>query len=251
LLLIETEELKHQLKVKEQEVKRAERLATLGETAAAIAHEVRNPLGAITLFVSLLRRDVAEMPSTLSLVDQIEASVGSINHVVENILQFSRGKPLLFAPLNLNLIIEEQVLSLRSKLSDEGAIDIKLDATPLCVGNEVAIKQIVHNLVLNGIQATKGKGTITVTTSDSGSEAIEIRVQDTGSGVPAELRSKIFEPFITSKNEGTGLGLAIVHRLVAQHGGTIELLDNELTTFQIVFPRSGRNQILHGGLHEA
>jgi two-component system sensor histidine kinase AtoS len=236
-LLRETEELKEQLKIKDQEIKRAERLATLGETAAAIAHEVRNPLGAITLFLSLLRRDVKEMPKTITLVDQIEASVESIDHVVENILQFSRGKPLLFAPLNIHSVIREQAELFKSRISGEGAISCELIGNPFIAANEVAIRQIIHNLVMNSLQATKSQGMIKISVRDLPNNYLEIVITDNGPGIPEALRATIFDPFVTTKSEGTGLGLAIVQQLITQHQGSITLEASEGTRFVIQLPR--------------
>ena len=236
-LLRETEELKEQLKIKDQEIKRAERLATLGETAAAIAHEVRNPLGAITLFLSLLRRDVKEMPNTTMLVDQIDASVESIDHVVENILQFSRGKPLLFAPLNIHSVIREQVEFFKSRINGEGAISCELIGNPFIAGNEVAIRQIIHNLVMNSLQATKFQGIIKIAVRDLSTSFLEIVITDNGPGIPEALRATIFDPFVTTKSEGTGLGLAIVQQLVTQHQGSIKLEASEGAQFLIKLPR--------------
>jgi two-component system sensor histidine kinase AtoS len=236
-LLKETEELKEQLKMKDQEIKRAERLATLGETAAAIAHEVRNPLGAITLFLSLLRRDVEAMPRTISLVDQIESSIESIDHVVENILQFSRGKPLLLAPLNIHSVIREQIEGFKSRMNGQGNISCDLSGNPFIAANEVAIRQIVHNLVMNALQATKNQGCVQITVRDLRDDQLEIVISDNGPGIPDAIRSTIFDPFVTTKNEGTGLGLAIVQQLVTQHQGSIRLEDSEGTGFIIQLPR--------------
>lgn len=239
-LLQETEELRGKLREKEKEVQRAEKLATLGETAAAIAHEVRNPLGAIKLFLSLLRRDVENMPSTVVLVDQIDTSVGSIDHVVENILQFSRDKNLSFAPINAHAIIKEEVEKLRPRGGHSGTISCEVEGNPFMVANEVALRQVVHNLVLNALQATRFNGTVGVRFSGAANQDALLEVSDNGPGIPEGLRATIFDPFVTTKNEGTGLGLAIVQQLVQQHGGTVRVYNRSGAHFEVSLPRAAK-----------
>lgn len=236
-LLAETEDLRQQLREKEKEVKRSEKLATLGETAAAIAHEVRNPLGAIKLFLSLLRRDVKAIPSAVTLVDQIDTSISSLNHVVENILQFSRDKPLIFAPVNLEAIVLEQIEILRPENGRLNQITCHVSGSPFLVANEVALRQIIHNLVLNALQATRYQGTIDITIEGHDLNQLTMIVKDDGSGIPEQLLATVFDPFVTSKNEGTGLGLAIVHQLVQQHHGSISVENRGGALFSVVLPR--------------
>lgn len=236
-LLDETQLLKQQLREKEKEVKRAEKLATLGETAAAIAHEVRNPLGAIKLFISLLRRDVKEIPSAVTLVDQIDTSIISLNHVVENILQFSRGKALTFSPVNLHSLALEQVEMLRPGQAEVSKLSCVLRGSPFLVANEVALRQVLHNLVLNALQATRSQGTVIIDIDGEGQEQVHLTVQDDGPGIPEQVLGSIFDPFVTTKNEGTGLGLAIVQQLVAQHGGTIQADNAPGARFVVSLPR--------------
>lgn len=236
-LLQETEDLRHQLREKEKEVKRSEKLATLGETAAAIAHEVRNPLGAIKLFLSLLRRDVHTIPSAVTLVDQIDTSITSLDHVVENILQFSRGKPLTFAPVNLQAIVLEQIEMLRPRAMGRDAMACTVEGSPFLIANEVALRQIMHNLIQNALQATRQNGRITINIADRDSTHLELTVQDSGSGIPEHLLATVFDPFVTTKNEGTGLGLAIVHQLVSQHHGTVSVENRDGARFVVVLPR--------------
>lgn len=241
-LLQETEDLRLQLREKEKEIQRSEKLATLGETAAAIAHEVRNPLGAIKLFLSLLRRDVESIPSAVSLVDQIDTSVGSIDHVVENILQFSRDKNLSFAPINAHAVILEVIEILRPRGGQSGIIECRLEGNPFLVANEVALRQITHNLVLNGLQATRFNGVVTISFADAENDSVSLVVSDNGAGIPEAIRSNIFDPFVTTKNEGTGLGLAIVHQLVTQHGGSVSVRNDNGACFTVLLPRAAQHE---------
>ncbi len=215
----ESSALRQQLAQKEVEVKKAERLATLGETAAALAHEIRNPLGAITLYTSLLEDDLEERPEQLKLVKAIENSAVSLNHVVSNILQFARQKEPAFVPLQLEAITREIIEEVQAsfpgiefRIQSEGPIYL--------LGDQHGMRQLFRNVFRNACQAQRDKGAIEVTLRDAGGEA-EARVRDWGPGIPEGEAERLFEPFTTTKNEGTGLGLAIVRRIVDQHSGYV------------------------------
>jgi signal transduction histidine kinase len=239
LLVRETESLRAQLREKDLAVKRAERLATLGETAAAIAHEVRNPLGAIKLFVGLLRREVAGKKSAGELVEQIDKSINHLDGVVSNILQFSRDRGMELAPVNLNAIIQERVCAFTSGSdAPHFKVEPKLEAAPFLRGNEHGLRQVVYNLLLNAAQATRHRGTVKISTRDDGPNAVLLTVRDDGPGIPAEILGKVFEPFVTTRNEGTGLGLAIVQQILEHHGGTIAVANDGGAVFSITLPRN-------------
>jgi two-component system sensor histidine kinase HydH len=236
----EVEDLRAQLRKKEEEIIRAERLATLGETAAALAHEVRNPLGAIRLFVSLLRADVEEIPSAVKLVDQIETSVTSLNHVVTNVLEFASTKVHPLHPVNVENILKEQILQLQALHRGKARMSFTSAGSPFILGDECGLRQVMYNLLLNALQATGYAGAVDVALSGKAEEA-ELTIRDNGPGVPTELMEKIFEPFVTGKREGTGLGLAIVKRILDQHHARIEIRNEGGAVFNIRFPkRSGK-----------
>lgn len=243
LLSQESEALRQQLKEKDKEIERATKLATLGETAAAMAHEIRNPLGAIKLFTSLLRSDIADKPDSLDILRNIDDSINSLDHVVSNILQFSKNQKPSFGPLNLHAIIQEQIEEvLRSRHNIKS--DLALDANPFLRGNDHALRQLFRNLFINAAQAMKSRGSLIVKSYDCPDNCIEVLVKDAGPGIPEELLSTIFEPFITSKNEGTGLGLAIVKQIVDQHDGNIiasNRSDHSGAVFIVRLPRQGPN----------
>lgn len=231
----ETESLRAQLQEKDLEVKRAERLSTLGEMASAIAHEVRNPLGAIKLFLSVLGDDLQDRPDSLALVRQIDASVGTLDHIVSNILQFSKvHKAQLFA-VNLHSLIQEQVLRVRAEWAGI-EVQVSLEGPKFIQGNEHGLRQVFSNILLNACQAMRQKGVINISVKPAGEKAIEVVIADNGPGIPEHLLSKIFDPFVTSKNEGTGLGLAIVRQILAHHGATVSVRNCPGAEFKICFP---------------
>lgn len=239
LLLGETKLLRAQLAAKEDEMKRAERLAMLGETAAGIAHEVRNPLGAIKLFVSLLRQDLAEQQGPLELVLQIEKSITCLDNVVSNILQFSKDSKPVFAPVNLHAIIREQLTQFAAT---HGGVQLRqaLEGNPFIQGNEAGLRQVIYNLVLNALQAAGADGTVEVACRDDETGRVMLTVRDDGKGIDPGVLDRMFEPFVSTKNEGTGLGLAIVKRIADQHGAALGALNKGGAEFTVTFTRGAQ-----------
>ncbi len=241
LLKDEVSELRAKLRQKEEEIQRTEKLATLGETAAALAHEIRNPLGAIKLFASLLKQDLANQPESLELVEQIDTSIHSLDHVVTNILQFARNKKPDMTPLNLHAVIRDCVSSLVSP-HEQVELKLEIDGSPFVRANEHGIRQILHNLIRNSLQAMRYKGVLQVACHDTCSDSIKLSIEDSGPGVDPTLGERIFDPFVTSKNEGTGLGLAIVRQILEAHGALIEVRNNPGARFEILIPRNAEKR---------
>lgn len=232
----EVRDLREKLHCKEEEIKQSARLAMLGETAAAIAHEVRNPLGAIKIFVSLLREDVRNNPASLKLVDQIDKSVSSLNHIVSNILQLASNKELALHPVNLHTIIKEQVLQIQGVSQCKVAIELSLQGSPYILGDECGLRQVLYNLLNNSVQSTHNNGLIQITCIGN-SDSTRLLIRDNGDGIPLDILPRLFDPFVTGRKEGTGLGLAIVKRIVEQHNGTIAVRNDGGAEFSISFPK--------------
>lgn len=241
----EAEELKSQLAQKEIEVRRSERLAMLGQTAAALAHEVRNPLGAIKLFVSVLRGELTDRPASISLVDAIDKSVDDLDHVVTNILQFARDGAINHGVVNVSSIINEQIDQLKGLYSDRIKFIVLNEASPFIEGDSVGIRSLFSNILQNSCQAIKKDGTIKIRLFETNNNAncLLVEVQDTGGGIADEIIKKIFEPFVSGRNEGTGLGLAIAKKVVNQHEGEISVSNSETgAVFKISLPRTLREK---------
>lgn len=240
-LLKETEALRKEVLLKEQELKRNEKLALLGETAAALAHEVRNPLGSIKLFISLLRRDFIGNESAIGVIDNIDRSVAALDNVVANILRFSKKEELEYAVINIHSIIQEQISFYTLAEQNRLKFNLSLDAKPFIQGNEQALRQVFYNLFLNAAQALRHSGHIDVKTENY-STGIKIIISDDGPGIDKKIISRIFDPFVTTKNEGTGLGLAVVSQIISMHHGRIDVKDKREwgekgTEFQIFLSR--------------
>jgi len=234
----EVDELKAQLKSKEEEIKRSERLAMLGETAAALAHEVRNPLGAITLFLSMLRTDISDKPQALGLVDEIERSVTSLNNVVSNVLHFAKNNRLKTAPINIHSILLELSQHFENLYGSGVNFSLDLAGSPFVIGDDQALRQAVYNLVINSLQITSFNATICISTQDSADgDSCIIKVSDNGPGIPEEILERLFEPFVSGRREGTGLGLSIVRRIIEAHGGEVSACNVSGAQFSIRLPR--------------
>jgi signal transduction histidine kinase len=232
-----------------EKMKERDRLAALGEMAAGLAHEIRNPLGAIKGAAQFLT------PQTLpgengELLSVIVEEVNRLNTVVTQFLDYSRPMKQNFAPTDIGDVVSR---TLKLLASDEIPAQITLkveiaEKLPKVPGDAEQIKQVLINLVLNAMQAMPDGGTLTIAAGmpdevaslrfGGGAEMLELRVRDTGQGISAEGRQHIFVPFYTTKEKGTGLGLAICQRIVKNHGGTIAVASRvqEGTEFVIRLP---------------
>ncbi len=233
----ETEDLKRELREKDETIRRSERLSMLGETAAGIAHEVRNPLGAIKLFLSMLKKDLHDRPACGRLVNEIERSVTNLDQVVSNILSFAGQKDLALAPLNLHSLIREQREHFVAGPAAQATIELNLSGNPFIFGNDHALRQVFYNLLLNALQATRYRGRVRIEVKDTTQAQVQISICDNGPGVAPELLGRVFDPFVTDKNEGNGLGLTVVRKIIEQHGGTVHVCNRGGAEFSILLPR--------------
>ena len=218
--------LREELGEKNRLLERRNRLAALGEMAAGMAHEIRNPLGGIHLYASMLAKDLAEMPSSLELVKKISGGVKRLEALVSQVLAFSREIVVNPAPADLAQIVSRAVEMAGPKLDAcnvvweiEGPAEMRVNVDPLLM------EQALLNLLLNAAEAMEERGG-RVRIFYSAGEEVEARqlrlvVRDSGAGIAAATLERIFDPFFTTKETGTGLGLAIVHRIVEGHEGTI------------------------------
>ena len=217
--LSETKELRDQ-------IKRSEHLAFLGEMAASVAHEIRNPLDSLSGFAQLLRERIEKSDRLHSFAEIIVDETKRIEKIVAQTLHFVKDDTIPFEPVDLNQVITSTAAALQDKLASKSmAATLDLNPhLPHVMGNEVQLRQVCTNLVANAIDATETGGSIRITTTTDG-ETVKATVEDNGCGVPSEIRENIFNPFFTTKTHGTGLGLAVSHKIVGDHGGTLRLVD--------------------------
>lgn len=238
-LLAETEVLREQLKEKDAAIKRAERLAVVGEAAAAIAHEVRNPLGAMKLFASLLKRDLEQQPASQKLVEQISRNIETIDNVVSNMLHFSKSPSSIRGPVNVHALLQEHVEHFRLLADGNVKFNLTLDGNPFVLGDEHRLRQVFYNILLNAMQAMNFRGCVDVRSMQSAEGQLCVEIHDAGPGIPSEMLAKLFEPFASTRQGGTGLGLAIVKRIIEEHGGSVSAANQGGACFRLILPRKG------------
>jgi signal transduction histidine kinase len=218
--------LTEQLEQKNRELELKKRLAALGEMAAGIAHEIRNPLGGIQLYASTLAAEIADRPLALDLVKKISSGVKGLNALVSDMLTFTRDLHLQTRPEGLADIVAAAA-DLAAPALLEHAIAIDLDRSLLettVLADARLLHRVLLNLLLNAADAIADAAAPTRRISVAATTAgrlVYLTITDTGPGIPADLLEKIFDPFFTTKHTGTGLGLAIVHRVIEAHAGTI------------------------------
>ena len=206
------------------EMARAEHLATLGELAAGLAHEIRNPLAGIAGVVEVMGRELPPQSSSRAVLPEVQGEIQHIRTILNDLLAYARPRPPEFHPANLNTTIEQAVLLAQQQVRTK-PIEISFAPNkelPNVVHDPVQIHQVILNLLLNGIQAIAGEGKVEVTVRRERQSAV-VRVADTGRGIATDSLPKIFKPFFTTRNEGTGLGLSLAKGIVESHGGRIEV----------------------------
>jgi two-component system sensor histidine kinase PilS (NtrC family) len=228
-------------KALEERVAHAEALAVIGEMAAVVAHEIRNPLGSIVMAAQQLADESLsrEDKGTVTRVLRLESK--RLNEALSNFLAYARPRPLNRGQNDLNALLKDvaqmafanKELAARSRLVL--ALGRDLEAFPFDADQ---VRQVVWNILLNAIQALGGKGAVTVR-SGKGEGRAWFSVSDTGTGIPEAVRADLFKPFHTTKQQGTGLGLAIAERIIKTHGGSIavETETGKGTTFTVRLPR--------------
>ncbi|MCS7305062.1 MAG: HAMP domain-containing histidine kinase [Thermoguttaceae bacterium] len=221
----EVRRLTDELAAKNRELAHKERLALIGQMASHIAHEVRNSLMPVTLYLSLLRRRLAEDPIGLEMLDKLQAGLRSLQSAVTDLLHFSSDRDPQRRPFLLYRLIEEILSDLAPQLQAQKIrCELDIPKDQVWVADQEMIRRAVMNLVLNSLDAMPEGGVLSIS-SVAGPEGLELEVADTGPGLSEEARRRATEPFYTTKPDGIGLGLAIVSRIAEAHGGEL-LLSN-------------------------
>lgn len=223
----------------QRRMQQAEKLATLGELMAGVAHEVRNPLTAISGFVQILK-ELENHPDKLEYISIILKEVDSIDRIIRQLLDFSRPQTGTFRPISVNRLIEEALVLVKTK-GVEARVTftwVPDETLPLIEANSELLRQVLLNIMINAVQSIPARGNLFISTCYMEEQRVMVVIRDDGTGIPAALQKKIFDPFFTTKASGTGLGLAISQRIIAGHGGDIFLESQEHhgTTFTITLP---------------
>ncbi|HEX8825017.1 MAG TPA: ATP-binding protein [Archangium sp.] len=208
-----------------------EKLAAVGTMTAGLSHEIRNPLNAAALQLSVLERRVRRLsedlqPNLLSPLLLVRDEIRRLDHILEDFLQFARPREFRPEPVEVKTLLR-RVVDLLGSQADTRRVRLELEGdgggqVPPIWGEEERLRQVLINLTINALEATPAGGLVRVSAGREGDMAW-ITVDDTGPGIPAEIRDRLFEPFFTTKAQGSGLGLSIVHAIVTQHGGSLEV----------------------------
>jgi nitrogen-specific signal transduction histidine kinase len=254
----------------DEQVRLRERLTALGQMAADLAHEIRNPLAGMEVIAGLLKRRLSDRPEEQALVEEIIGELRSVADTVTASLEFVRPIALERGPLDPVALVESAIATARSRVRFEGAIERVFDSElPEITADPEQLRSVVTNLIVNAFESMAGghagrrphltvslecvvmdrnlrsvrvnSDGQTATSHEISERELVIGIADTGAGVPAELREKVFYPFFTTKQQGSGVGLAAAQKIVASHGGVIEIegAEGEGATFRVRLPVGG------------
>ncbi len=249
-LEIKVKERTRELEVAHQKLLQSDRLASLGQLAATVAHEINNPISGVLNLAMLLDRVLRDDGIPKDRVAEFKKYLGQIinettrvGRIVSDLLAFSRRSKPQSANVDLNSVIKNTLLILKHRL-ELGDVKLKLslsDTLPRIECDSSQMQQVIINLVMNGAEAcqSKGHGTVAILTRQD-DDSVVLEISDTGDGIPSDVMPKIFDPFFTTKGEGkgVGLGLSVVYGIVDAHGGEISV-DSEVgggTTFKVILP---------------
>jgi signal transduction histidine kinase len=201
----------------------ADRFATVGELATGLAHEIKNPLAGLSGALEVLAEDLRGTQEQREVIFEMQHQVSRLARIMESLLNFARPPQALMRPTDLNATLQN-VIFLVEQQRNRAPIEIRTELCPNLspvMADSAQLEQVFLNLCLNGVQAIVGGGTLTIR-SKATEAGTTIEIEDSGPGIPPEIRPSVFRPFFTTKRNGSGLGLAISARIVADHGGHID-----------------------------
>jgi signal transduction histidine kinase len=239
-------ENQQRLKESQEQLIRAEKLTSLGQMAASIAHEVNNPLAGVLVYTQLLAKKIAtggiSKEVTLDYLSKMTAELTRSTKLIRSLLDFARQSPPTFREVNLNDVVNRafELVAHSPELKHIQVLKELDSSLPQLMADVDQLLQVCTNLILNAIQAMPQGGKLTLRTSVDASGQLKLEVQDTGCGISPENMRKLFTPFFTTKREikGVGLGLAVAYGIIERHQGRIEVQskEGEGTTFTIYLP---------------
>lgn len=219
----EVHRLRGELNEKNRELQRRENLAALGEMAAGVAHEIRNPLGGIGLYASILQKELAERPREREIAHRISAGVENLEKIIRDILAFAGSGTQRNEPVCLGRLMKSVLSQVERRLQESNTtfhVDEEFEGVWV-QGDAARIERAVLNLSFNAIEAAGPDGHVWVRCEYGDDGMVSVVVEDDGAGIDPAILHRIFNPFFTTKDSGTGLGLAITHSIAESHGGFV------------------------------
>ena len=213
------------LRLKER-LAHAERLSSLGEMAAGISHEIRNPLGIIRSSAELLKKKVAQVDPQNTFPDIIVEEANRLNRIITDFINYARPRNPNIAPCRVEEVLDKNITFLEAQNKEQGYVVKKNYQNPLpeIMADSAMLYQSFLNILINAMQSMPDGGRILVEVS-SGDHRVTVHFDDEGQGIPSENLDKIWDPFFTTKEQGTGLGLGIVKNIIESHGGSIQIVN--------------------------
>lgn len=247
-IAIENARLYESVVLAEEKIRQSERLLLLGEMAAEVAHEIRNPLTVIRMLAHSVRESLPKEDQRSRDLLLIEQKIGQMARLVEQILEMTRQKESHYEPVALNTVVEDTLELFKHRLGRQKVRVVTKwgNGVPPILGDKGQLEQMIINLILNASQSMPEGGQLTIRTGTrrkkSQGKIVWISMEDTGCGIPQERIEEIFKPFVSFRSGGIGLGLAVVQRIVKQHGGkiTVENIPTGGTRFTVEFPAWGK-----------
>ena len=239
LLQAEVSRLNDELAEKNRELARKNRLADLGRMAAHVAHEVRNSLVPVTLYMSLLKRRLANDTASHSILTKVEAGFQSLDTTVNDLLNFTSDRAPQWRTVAVRELIDDICQSIQPQMEAQSVrVELDVPATTKISADREMLRRAVLNLVLNALDFMPSGGELVVTSCES-PQGFELEIADSGPGFTEEEQARLFEPFYSTKVTGTGLGLSIVQRIAESHGGNVTATNcpEGGAAFTIVIPR--------------
>jgi len=234
----------------ERRLEKAERLSSLGQLAAGVAHEIRNPLNAISIATQRLKKDFVPVEPNKeedfnNLSGVIKDEIKRLNGIIEEFLSFSKSRRLELRDFSITEILQKIVSLLREEAQDRGVIiETKWRESPAVIPVDInKIQQAFLNLIKNAMESIPAQGKISITVDKEGKNYIIVRISDTGCGMAADEIERIFSPEYTTKEKGVGLGIPLASEILRGHGGEIRVIsrEGEGTTFEVILPRERFN----------
>ncbi len=227
----------------EEEVRRMGELAAIGQLAASIAHELRNPLSSIKGAAQFLQKEYEDHGSIVEFLSIIIEEVNGLSKLTTEFLDFARPVRLELKPVSLNKLVEKTLQLMSVHITDNNVVvrEMLSRSLPSVPADAEQLEQVLKNIVINALQAMPDGGALTVETGRAASGGAYVSVTDTGIGIPPDKIERIFQPFVTTKTKGTGLGLSVVHKIVENHGGRVEVTSEvgKGSTFRVLLPKAG------------
>lgn len=219
----EVRRLTDELEIKNRQLARKNRLADLGQIASHIAHEVRNNLVPVSLYLSLLRRRLLEDPESIEVLDKVCGGVQALDSTVNDLLHFTADRDPRWDAVDVGALVDDVCQSLAPQLEAQSiSVVANIPRTSTISADREMFRRAVLNVALNALDAMPDGGEL-VFTACPGRDGFELEIADSGPGLGEEAARRAFEPFFSTKSTGTGLGLAIVERIAEAHGGRAQV----------------------------